>query len=85
MSATTCTLFPEPEEKQPAPLTLATQTDTQTPQPVVPIYLVHHIQQPFCSDPHCACQQHRPYKTALLESVRLAEVTIQRIPGEVTL
>lgn len=83
MSATTCTLFPDfPEEEQSAPLTLAFQTDTQTPQPVVPIYLVHKLQQPFCGDPGCVCQQHRPHKTALLESVRLTDLTMQRFQGE---
>lgn len=75
MVATTCTFFPEPEEEDKSPLGTA----------FVPVYLVHSIKQPFCKNPYCVCQQHRPQTSALLESVRLAELTIQRIPGEVSL
>ncbi|HLG63118.1 MAG TPA: hypothetical protein VKY19_14355 [Ktedonosporobacter sp.] len=75
MVATTCTFFPEPEDKEPSPLGLA----------FIPVYRVHSIEQPFCSKPHCFCQEYRPYTSALLESVRRTEVTIQRIPGEGTL
>lgn len=77
MVATTCTFFPEPEDKN----------EEQSPlgRAFVPVYRMHSIEQPFCSTPHCFCQEYRPYTSALLESVRRAEVTIQRIPGEVTL
>lgn len=28
--------------------------------PVVPIYFIHSFEQPFCINPLCPCQQHKP-------------------------
>lgn len=67
MVATTCTFFPEREDEEQNPLGLA----------FVPIYLVHTIEQPFCSNSHCFCQQQRPRKSDLLGKAKHAELRMQ--------
>lgn len=64
MSVRVSTLFPEHNNQ--SPLTLSQPTDTRTPQCGVPILFVHSMQEPFCSDPSCMCQQNRLLTQSLL-------------------
>jgi hypothetical protein len=64
MSVRVSTLFPEHNDD--TPLTLSQPTDTRTPQNGVPILFVHSMEQPFCSDPSCLCQQNRLLTQSLL-------------------
>ncbi|HZO72570.1 MAG TPA: hypothetical protein VFB60_10245 [Ktedonobacteraceae bacterium] len=49
--------------------TLSFPTDTQTPQPIVPVFFIHTLAQPFCSRPTCACHQNHVTVTALLAAI----------------
>jgi hypothetical protein len=64
MSVRISTLFPE--HNNDTSLTLSQPTDTRTPQCGVPILFVHSVQEPFCSDPLCLCQQNRLLTQSLL-------------------
>lgn len=78
MSASMCSFFPEfPGEGQQAPLTLIYVTDTKDPQPIVPIFLIHDLKDPFCDNPHCGCQAQRVQKNAILLSITRGEVNLR--------
>ncbi len=80
MVATTCPFFPDfPEQDQQAPLTLAFQTDTRTPQSVVPVFLIHTLAQPFCSQPSCVCHQNPVAVTALLAAIDQGALVLEEI------
>ncbi len=76
MSVQTCPFFPDFPEGYQEPLTLAITTDTQTPQTVVPVFLIHSLQNPFCNNPRCVCQEQRKQKTSLLASIIRGEITL---------
>jgi hypothetical protein len=57
-------------------LTLRGVTDTAHPQPVIPIYRIHSIKEPFCARPGCWCQQSRVHVTPLLAAIRTGELAL---------
>ncbi len=78
MSVRVSTLFPDfPEEGKPPPLTLRFATDTSVPQPIVPVFLVHSLSDPFCDNPYCICQVERIRKNALLLSITRGEAILR--------
>ncbi len=50
-------------------LTVRGNTDTAHAQAVVPIYLVHTLDQLFCPFPDCECHTNQPEITHLLEQI----------------
>jgi len=56
--------------------TLAFPTDTQTPQPIVPVFLIHTLEQPFCAQPSCACHQNQVTVTTLLAAIDQGALTL---------
>jgi hypothetical protein len=58
---------------------LAFTTDTQMSQPIVPVFLIHTLEQPFCSQPACACHQNQVAVTALLAAIDQGALTIEEI------
>jgi hypothetical protein len=76
MSVQACTFFPDFPEGYQAPLTLAFTTDTQTPQTLVPVFLIHSLEAPFCHNPRCVCQEQRRQKIAMLASIAHGETTL---------
>ncbi|HEY7416585.1 MAG TPA: hypothetical protein VH593_15445 [Ktedonobacteraceae bacterium] len=77
MSVQLCPFFPD-DENYPAPLTLAFPTDTRMPQAVVPLFLIHNLAQPFCSNPGCICKQQRQQKSDLLSRLVSGELTLRQ-------
>ncbi len=76
-SVQTCTFFPDfPNQDYQPSLTLAFTTDTQTPQAVIPVFLVHRLDAPFCNQPRCVCQEQRMQKIMVLASITRGEVTL---------
>jgi hypothetical protein len=70
-------LFPRRAGRcQQSPLTLAFATDTSTPQPIVPVFLIHSLKEPFCDNPHCVCQVERVRKNMVLLSITRGEVML---------
>jgi len=59
--------------------TLAFPTDTQMPQPIVPVFLIHTLEQPFCAQPACACHQNHVAVTTLLAAIDQGALTIGQI------
>lgn len=53
------------------------QTDTAHPQAVVPLYLVHSIEKPFCAVPDCWCHANQEEIALLLDHVRNGVMTLQ--------
>lgn len=77
MSVQTCTFFPDyPDRDDYQSLTLAFPTDTQNAQTLVPVFLIHSLQFPFCDNPRCVCQEQRNQKTSLLASIIRGEITL---------
>ncbi|HEU5230693.1 MAG TPA: hypothetical protein VFU49_22920 [Ktedonobacteraceae bacterium] len=60
--------------------TLSFPTDTQVPQMIIPVFLIHTLEQPFCSQPSCACHQNHVAVTALLTAIDQGALAL----GEVT-
>ena len=57
--------------------TLRTETDTATPRPVIPIFLIHSLQAPFCHQPGCWCQAGKAQIAPLLEAIRNGELRLR--------
>ncbi len=45
--------------------------------PVIPIYLLHTPEKPFCSNDHCACHQNQSQIAVLLQAVKDGEMTLR--------
>ena len=45
------------------------ETDTATPYTPVPIYYIHTLDQPFCSNALCACQRREKSRIGLLRGL----------------
>ncbi|HLG65072.1 MAG TPA: hypothetical protein VKY19_24255 [Ktedonosporobacter sp.] len=71
--------FTTPNTEHPG--TLAFPTDTQTPQPIVPVFLIHTLEQPFCSRPSCTCHQNHVAVTTLLAAIDQGALTLGKITG----
>ncbi len=56
---------------------LRIETDTAYPQEMVPIYLIHTIENPFCSLPGCWCQTDQERIIPLLEQIKRGEMTLR--------
>ena len=52
------------------------ETDTAHPQDIVPIYPIHCITQPFCSDRLCWCHGNRQRVIELLAALQLHELVL---------
>jgi hypothetical protein len=46
------------------------QSDSAHPQDIVPIYLVHSMERPFCQVPSCWCHTDQGKVVTLLESIQ---------------
>ncbi len=57
-------------------LTLRGATDTAHPQPVVPVYRIHSIKQPFCERSSCWCQASKAHVLPLLAAIRTGELAL---------
>jgi hypothetical protein len=57
-------------------LTLRTPTDTATPQPVIPIFFIHTIENPFCDQPVCWCQASKAGIAPLLTDIRNGDMLL---------
>ena len=69
--------FPDlPEEGQETLLTLACETDTSAPRTMVPVFLIHSLDHPFCGNLHCVCQADIASKNAMLFSIRRGEAIV---------
>ncbi len=58
-------------------LAVRVPTDTAHPQEIVPIYLIHTLENPFCSLPGCWCHTDQARITPLLEAIKHGEMTLQ--------
>ena len=58
---------------------LPQDTDTRTPQTLVPIYYIHDIRTPFCTRPHCFCQQGRQAVTTLYREIVKGDVLLAQL------
>ncbi len=52
-------------------------TDTAHPQEIVPIYLIHTIENPFCPVPGCWCHTDQARIAKLLEAINNGEMTLR--------
>jgi hypothetical protein len=59
------------------PFTLRVLTDTAHPQDIVPIYLMHSFENPFCPIPSCWCHTDQEKIAALLEHIKNGVMTLQ--------
>jgi len=59
--------------------TLSFTTDTQTPQTAVPVFLIHTLKQPFCSQPSCACHRNQVAAIALLAAIDQGALTLGEV------
>ena len=50
---------------------------TSHPGNVVPVYLIHSIEKPFCSAPDCWCHSNQEEIARLLEHVRNGVMTLR--------
>lgn len=57
-------------------LTLRTETDTATPRPVIPIFLIHSIDAPFCNLPGCWCHPDKANLAPFLAAIQNGELTV---------
>lgn len=57
-------------------LTLRGATDTAHPQPVVPVYLIHSLEQPFCDRQRCWCQQGKAQITPILAALKTGSLLL---------
>ena len=48
------------------PVLLLQDTDTATPRSQIPIYYLHSLTRPFCSNPMCSCQRTKKEAAQLL-------------------
>lgn len=54
-------------------------TDTVYPQEEIPIYLIHTLQQPFCSHPDCWCRANNQRKIRLLNATQNNELVVYQV------
>jgi hypothetical protein len=59
------------------PLTLRQESDTLTPRSIVPIFLVHTVDKPFCINPYCECHQKQEQIAKLLEETSQGKLTLR--------
>lgn len=59
------------------PFILRFQTDTSHSQDLVPIYLIHTMDNPFCPLPGCWCHTDQERIAPLLEAVRNGTMTLR--------
>ena len=59
-----------------SPVTLSFVTDTTRPHEVVPVFLIHTIEHPFCSNPGCICHLNHVVVAALLTVIQRGEMTL---------
>lgn len=57
--------------------TLRTASDTAYSHEIVPIYLIHTIENPFCPAPSCWCHRDQERIARLLEHVESSEMTLR--------
>ena len=57
--------------------TLRFPTDTAHPQEIVPIYLIHTMENPFCPVPSCWCHTNQEQIAMLLEHIKAGVMTLQ--------
>ena len=57
-------------------LFVRSDTDTAHAQAVVPIYLIHTIQKPFCNHPGCWCQANQTRIVQLLADLKRRELLV---------
>lgn len=57
--------------------TLRYQTDTAHPQQIIPIYVIHTLERPFCQFPDCQCHTNQEEIAKLLEFVNNGLMTIR--------
>ena len=60
------------------PIYLRQENDTASPRSVVPVYFVHAIDAPFCTNPHCICHQSLIEVSMLLLSIDEEVLSIQK-------
>ncbi len=51
--------------------------NTVVSQPIVPIYVVHTMEKPFCPNPLCACQQNQAQIVLLLLALERGEMILR--------
>jgi hypothetical protein len=59
------------------PLIVSFETDTNQPRSNVPIFFVHSPEQPFCSNPLCACHQNQTHIAQLVAAIQQGEMTLK--------
>ncbi len=57
--------------------TLRIPTDTACPQDIIPIYLMHTLENPFCPLPSCWCHTDQARIAVLLEAINNGEMTLR--------
>jgi len=60
-----------------APATISFETDTSTPRSVIPIYIVHTAEHPFCSNTLCSCHQNQAHIACLVAAIQQGEMTLK--------
>ena len=58
-------------------LALRVPTDTAHPQEIVPIYLIHTLEHPFCPLPGCWCRTDQTRIALILEAIEQGEFNFQ--------
>ena len=59
-----------------ASLTLRSETDTALPQPVIPLFLLHTLEHPFCINPCCECHTNQEHSMMLLDEIKRGTLTL---------
>ena len=60
-----------------APLSIPFETDTNHPRSVVPIYFVHTLERPFCSNTLCVCHRDQANIALLVAAIQQGEMTLR--------
>jgi len=60
------------------PVLLQQDTDTATPRSQIPIYYLHSLTRPFCSNPVCSCQRTKKEAAQLLGFIIEGVLTIEQ-------
>jgi hypothetical protein len=57
-------------------LTLRGSTDTTHPHPIIPIYVIHSIDHPFCPQPDCWCKNNQAQIAKTLLAIRVGALLL---------
>jgi hypothetical protein len=57
-------------------ITLRRHTDTAYPQPIIPIYFIHSMKEPFCKLPGCWCKTDQARIALLLDAIKKGQLLL---------